>query len=104
MIDLAAFFCQRKPCTSPLAQAQTQALFKVAHLQIADGDIHRTCLLKNRQRLTAITGLKHFIGPQAAFATITGLAPEQQLGALFFVSLFFGTRSRLLVGWRTMMG
>lgn len=24
--------------------------------------------------------------------------------ALFFVSLFFGTRSRLLVGWRTLMG
>ncbi|HCM4045508.1 TPA: metal ABC transporter permease, partial [Klebsiella quasipneumoniae subsp. quasipneumoniae] len=24
--------------------------------------------------------------------------------ALFFISLFFGTRSRLLVGWRKLMG
>jgi len=36
------------------------------HLQVADGDIHRTYLLKNRQRLAAIAGFKHFMAPQRA--------------------------------------
>ena len=34
------------------------------HLQIADGDIHRPHLLKYRQRLATVSGLKHLMTAQ----------------------------------------
>ena len=50
----------------PAHATQKRQAVHAIHLQIAHGDIHRPHLLKNRQRLAAVTGLKHVMATQGA--------------------------------------
>ncbi|WP_032453815.1 metal ABC transporter permease, partial [Klebsiella quasipneumoniae] len=57
--------------------------------------------------LAALSGaLCAWLGLSLSWAASLPAGPAIVLtaSALFFISLFFGTRSRLLVGWRKLMG
>ena len=85
------FFCQSgKDFDNKLAELGAERL-----LDRVDADVeYQAAAAEWRARVVEALKARAPVAAPAQLAT----------SALFFVSLFFGTRSRLLVGWRTLMG